>query len=196
MTTAYHPQANGLTERFNGTLVRIMSKYLTGNHKNWDLMIPPALFAYRTAIHKTLRESPFYLLMGFEPRTAYDVALGHRNELFEGPDDYFLGFRDCITKARELAIKELEADQAKKVKTQKGKLKAIPISAGMRVLIDYGPNQAPNEGELTKFRSKRHGPYKIVEIISPQVVRVEPDAVQVRPLRDDKVSVSRLTIVK
>jgi hypothetical protein len=134
--------------------------------------------------------------MGFEPRTAYDVALGQRNALFEGPEDYFLGFRDCLTKAREMAVKELEADQGKKVDNQKGKLKLLKIEVGMRVNIDYGPNQAPAEGELTKFRSRRHGPYKVVEIISPQVVRVEPDAVNVRPLQDDKVHLSRLSIIR
>ena len=43
--TAYHPQANGLVEKFNGTLKRILAK-LTEESDQWDDLIPPALFAY------------------------------------------------------------------------------------------------------------------------------------------------------
>ena len=46
-TTPYYPQCNGLNERFNGELVRILSKMTEGHGKNWDLELPCALWAYR-----------------------------------------------------------------------------------------------------------------------------------------------------
>src|ERR1044072_1444817 len=46
--TAYHPQANGLVERFNGTLKKTLAK-LYEESDQWDELIPPALFAYRSS---------------------------------------------------------------------------------------------------------------------------------------------------
>ena len=35
-TTAYHPQTDGLVEKFNGTLVQSISMYVRGNQEDWD----------------------------------------------------------------------------------------------------------------------------------------------------------------
>ena len=38
-TTPYHPQCDGLVERFNRTLETMLSIYVADNHKDWDLHI-------------------------------------------------------------------------------------------------------------------------------------------------------------
>ena len=73
-TSAYHPQCNGLTERFNGTLVKMLAMYCNKNQNDWDVYLPFVLFAYRTAYHSSVGETPFYLLYGREPRLPIDVA--------------------------------------------------------------------------------------------------------------------------
>ena len=45
-TTAYHPQTDGLVERFNHTLTPMLSKTMEKNGKNWDRQLPYVLFAY------------------------------------------------------------------------------------------------------------------------------------------------------
>ena len=63
-TTAYHPQTNGLVERFNGTLSETLSMFVSTNQKDWDEHIPQVLFAYHMSPNATTGESPFYLLYG------------------------------------------------------------------------------------------------------------------------------------
>lgn len=46
-TTPYHPQANGLVERFNGTLKRMLQIFAQDEPGKWDKLIPYLLFAYR-----------------------------------------------------------------------------------------------------------------------------------------------------
>jgi hypothetical protein len=66
LSTPYHPQTNGLTERFNRTLCESLAK-LTEGQEDWDTLISPVLFAYRTAKQSSTRMTPFYLVYGRNP---------------------------------------------------------------------------------------------------------------------------------
>jgi transposase InsO family protein len=45
VTSAYHPQANGHTERFNGTLITMLKKHAEENPDDWDKWLPFVLLA-------------------------------------------------------------------------------------------------------------------------------------------------------
>ena len=72
-TSSYHPQTDGLVERFNSTLCQSLSMYVAKNQKDWDDFIPLILFAHRTSISEAIGDSPFYCLYGREPRLPVDV---------------------------------------------------------------------------------------------------------------------------
>ncbi|GFX36810.1 transposon Ty3-I Gag-Pol polyprotein [Trichonephila clavipes] len=75
-TTAYHPQTNGLTERFNKTLADMLSMYVDVEQKNWDEILPFVTFAYNTAKQRDFTGfTPFYLLHGREAETTLDTML-------------------------------------------------------------------------------------------------------------------------
>jgi hypothetical protein len=67
-TTGYHPQTNGLVERFNGTMKHALAKCAEENGEDWDLFLPSILFAYRVRRNTATGHSPFSLLYGVEPR--------------------------------------------------------------------------------------------------------------------------------
>lgn len=46
VTSAYHPQSNGLNERFNQTLKINLQRLVDENQTNWDELIDDVLFAY------------------------------------------------------------------------------------------------------------------------------------------------------
>ena len=45
-TTAYHPQTDGLVERFNRTLTNMLAKTVERSGRDWDARLPYVLFAY------------------------------------------------------------------------------------------------------------------------------------------------------
>ena len=62
ITSAYHPQANGLVERFNQTSQNSLRKCSTKCNEDWDIVLPSVLFAIRTCAHKATKYSPFELM--------------------------------------------------------------------------------------------------------------------------------------
>jgi transposase InsO family protein len=71
---AYHPQTQGLVERFNGTLIGMLRMHVDEAQTDWDVYLPRVLFAYRTAYHEALGESPFFSLYGRDPVLPLNVA--------------------------------------------------------------------------------------------------------------------------
>ena len=72
-TSPYHPQMDGLVERFNQTLKSMLRKSVDKEGKNWDKMIPYLLFAYREVPQSSTGFSPFELLYGREVRGPLDI---------------------------------------------------------------------------------------------------------------------------
>ena len=72
-TTPYHPERDGLVERFNITL-------FSGEHKDdWDDFLPPVMMAYRSSVHESTGFSPYRLMFGEECTLPMDIGLPHRH---------------------------------------------------------------------------------------------------------------------
>lgn len=72
LSTPYHPQTNGLVERFNRTLIEGLSRTINNHVNDWDKYVAPVLFAYRTSKHSTTKITPFFLVYGRESRLPTD----------------------------------------------------------------------------------------------------------------------------
>ena len=73
VTSAYHPQSNGLVERFNQTLVDALVKKAYDDQHNWDRHIDSVLFAYRTSAQKSTKMTPFFVMHLREANLGVDV---------------------------------------------------------------------------------------------------------------------------
>ena len=67
-TSPSHPQTDGMVERFNATLKRLLRKLTQNSEVEWDLCLPYVLWSYRGTIHKTTGSSPHQLLFGKQMR--------------------------------------------------------------------------------------------------------------------------------
>ena len=86
-STPYHPQTNGIVERFNSTFVPQISKLQDTEDNNWDEYLQAVVFAYNTGIHKTTKYSPFELLYGRLP--CLPIHPSPISFTFHKPNDYF-----------------------------------------------------------------------------------------------------------
>ncbi len=69
LSTAYHPQTDGQTERMNRVLEEMLRHYIDPTQTDWDKHLASAEFASNNAYHEGIRTTPFYLNYGHHPRT-------------------------------------------------------------------------------------------------------------------------------
>ena len=115
-TSPYHPQTDGLVERFNQTLKNMLRRAATEEGKDWDKLVPYLLFAYREVPQASTGFSPFELLYGRDVRGPLDI-LRESWESSEKSDEniisYVLSTRDRLSKMAELVQENLSKAQAR-----------------------------------------------------------------------------------
>jgi hypothetical protein len=68
LSTAYHPESDGQTERNNSTLEQYLRTYVSFQQDDWASLLPMAEFAYNNSYHSAIKMSPFMASEGREYR--------------------------------------------------------------------------------------------------------------------------------
>ena len=177
-TTAYHPMSNGLCERFNQTLIRGLKTTCNSYQNNWDRMVDPFLFAYRTSVHPVTKFSPFQLMTGETARVPYDVMLLDSEDASAG--NYKSEFKEQVDRlhmmravAREQMLRAQERNARQYNKKIAKKKDALSMQAGDMVWLW---NPAVPTGTKRKLKELWHGPFKITKKISDVNFKIETPA--------------------
>lgn len=80
VSSAYHPQTNGLDERFNQTLINTLKKVVDASKDEWDKHIPAALYAYRISKQASSKFTPFFLIYNRNPRKAVSFEMEQKDD--------------------------------------------------------------------------------------------------------------------
>jgi hypothetical protein len=67
LSSAYHPQTDGQTERQNQNLEMYLRAFCGTSQKNWATKLPFAEFTYNNSLHQSLQTTPFHVCYGYEP---------------------------------------------------------------------------------------------------------------------------------
>ena len=113
VTPPYHPICNGLVERFNGTLKKMLTRMCAERLKDWDKFIDPLLFAYREVPQESLGFSPFELIYGWPVRGPMQVLRELWTKDIKDPQvhttyQYVLDLRERLESTVSLAQQNLQ----------------------------------------------------------------------------------------
>jgi len=166
LSTAYHPQTNGLVERFNRTLCEALAKYANENKDDWDIYLSSVLFAYRTKKHNTTCHEPFYLIYGRDATLPIEFSVTTTQvELSENDiqEDLFKRVHTLTGKVigDRLMVQDTihQAQQRQKQRHDAG-LQEIHFKIGDLVLL----HRSDLRGKQ-KLQERWKGPYYIHEIL-------------------------------
>ncbi|XP_070203511.1 uncharacterized protein [Littorina saxatilis] len=161
MTAPFHPQSNGLVERFNGTLKSMMTRMTQEQPKKWDTFIPALLFAYREVPQASLGFSPFELLYGRAVKGPMQIlrqawTQEEVSDEMKTTAEYVVDLRNRIEKTCEIARENLKNAAMKQAKYFDKKAAKREIEVGKRVLLLRPKKQ-------NKLELLWQGPYTVVE---------------------------------
>lgn len=166
-TTPYHPQTDGLCEKFNQMLKNMLQKAVVEEGKDWEKLLHYLLFAYREVPQASTGFSPFELLYGRYVRGPLDL-LRESWEADRKSDEsvvsYVLPLQEKLAKMSELAQENL------KYCTISGQvLQRREFSPGQKVLVLL-------PCLTSKLRAQWKGPYRVSRKIGPMTYEIEmPD---------------------
>ncbi|UYV70981.1 K02A2.6-like, partial [Cordylochernes scorpioides] len=153
LTTSHNPQANGLIERLNATITgKLRLAYLENLKASWTQLVKRVTQTYNNTPHSVTSFPPTYLMLNVVPPDL-------RTHLNPYPE---------ITRAREIARSRTQNKHKKDKETFDKQHRTPHFEVNDLVLVkNY---RHPDTGKLVPYFT---GPYKIIEIISPNVVRID-----------------------
>ena len=170
-TTAYHPQCDGLVERYNCTLKTVLRKHAARYGTQWDRLLPGVVWASRNTPHEAICKKPSYLLFGMDCRTPPEAAVLPPSSLRPtNVSDYREEITLSLYSARDLAASCIQQAQKRYKKDYDQKAIVEKYLVGDWLLVKF---PADETGKNHKLSQPWHGLYRVVEIREPDVTVVK-----------------------
>lgn len=157
MSSAYHPQTDGATERVNRTIGTILRGVVTSSQNDWYYKLPYVEFAINSSTSKSTGYSPFELNYGYVPAS---LRIVQSNVPFEGVRLFAEQAHQNLMQAHDSII-AARMDSAANVNRQRNPTPAT-YKPGTLVYFSTKNLQLP-QGLARKLVPKYIGPFKIIK---------------------------------
>ena len=155
LSTAYHPQTDGTTERVNQEIEAYLSIYCASHPEDWSRALHTLEFTHNNRRHADRQHTPFELMFGESPVA---IPLSFENTKYPTMEDKMRTLqrnREEALAAHELARSRI-ADRRKSTFT--------PFRKGDKVWLDSRNLKTIYH---KKMKPKREGPFEITEVLGP-----------------------------
>jgi hypothetical protein len=164
MSTAFHPQTDGQTERQNRTLEENLRAYVNYQQDDWDTKLVAAELAYNTSEHASTGYSPFYLNYGHHPHLPLDAAVSPSNvSNNQTAADRISQLHQSLTDAKSCLLRA----QQRQTHYANLKRRELLLVLGQSVLLSTEHLQLKDKDRTKKLMGKFIGPFKVKRIVSP-----------------------------
>ena len=168
-TTPYHPQSDGLVERFNRTLLDMLATTVKECPLQWESHLKKVCFAYNTSIQATTGFTPFSLVFGRQARIPIDVMFPTNKPEATTHSEFATALRKTLESAYELVRKKTGMGHARQKEYYDQKIHGKPFQIGDQVWL-HSP--AIRRGQSKKLRHPWTGPWQVVKRLSDAVYRI------------------------
>jgi len=175
-TTPYNPKANGLTERSNGIVGKILNKMVSAHKTDWDRKLASAIHAYNTSEKTTTGKTPYFMVFGQEAVHGIELTVETYRIMAAR-----LGVRVEDPALRLLAIEDLEEGRAEALERNRWIQASRKESFDDRLPADHGIRKGGlvllYDSRHQNFPGKLHtrwmGPYRVTETFSNGSLQLE-----------------------
>ena len=179
MSTAYHPQTDGQTERTNRTIEEVLRHHVNSTQNDWDEHLTHVEFALNSSWHESIKSTPFYLNYGFHPRVPLSSVRQEVN--VPAACDFVQHMQEIITKAKQ----SLQAAQQRQKHFADTHRKEVIFNVGDKVLLETKNIElrtAAGSGHK-KLLPRWLGPFEIIAKVGTVAYKLKlPAALKIHPV--------------
>ena len=175
LSTAFHPETDGQTERVNQTLEQYLRCFINYQQDDWSRFLPLAEFTYNNTIHSSTGFTPFFANYGHHP--SFDPRIPDENQVPQAEDRITL-----IDQTLEQLKQHLHrAKERYKYYADHDRRPAPKFQVGDQVWLLS--RNVSTERPSKKLDYKRLGPFPILETLSDRVCRLDlPHTLRIHPV--------------
>ena len=184
LSTVFHPQTDGQTERVNQELEQYLRMFIDHRQEQWPEWLGTAEFAYNNKVHSSTQMSPFKANYGQDRRIEFE---GRKKEKYVGAEKFVEKMKEIQEEAK-VVLKKVQ-DDIRKYANRK-RLDADEYKVRDLVMLSTKDLKYQMVGRrIEKLTERFVGPYKIKEIVSLNAIKLELlSTVRIHPV----VNVSRI----
>jgi hypothetical protein len=179
MSSSYHPQTDGQTERLNQCLETYLRCLVHATPKKWASWMTQAEYWYNTTPHSALGRSPFEVLYGRSPR---HFGISNTTDTGVGELDTWLRERQTMT---ELTRQHLaRAQQRMKHQADKNRSERV-FQVGDQVYLRLQPYVQTSVANRSsqKLGFKYFGPYSVLKRVGQVSYKLKlPETAKIHPV--------------
>jgi hypothetical protein len=181
MSTSYHAQTDGQTERANRTLEDALRAYVNSQQDDWDELLPLMEMAYNNSIQASTGFSPYFLSHGHEMATCLSRAMQRTDNIphsAPAAGELLRRWEEAMNAAKEHILKAQErqrkyADQHRR---------HVTFAVGDRVLLST-ENLRERMTGAPKLLERFIGPYAVKRVISSTAYELDlPKSMRLHPV--------------
>uniref|UniRef100_A0A3P9JI01 Integrase catalytic domain-containing protein n=1 Tax=Oryzias latipes TaxID=8090 RepID=A0A3P9JI01_ORYLA len=171
-TTPYHPQSDGLVERFNRTLLSMLALFVEDNQLNWDKLLPYVMLAYRSSVHASTSFTPYRVLFGREIVLPVDIMLNvGKHEIFSSADEYVSRLQETLSSVVDAVKRHQTRASGRQKDSYDFRANFQYYSEGELVWVH---NKARKRGVCAKLQRRFKGPFRVRERLTEVLYRLVP----------------------
>jgi hypothetical protein len=170
MSTAFHPQTDGQTERANRTLEEMLRAFVAFNQKDWDEHLIAAEIAFNNSQHASTGYTPFFLNSGQHVQLPLSTVT---QAIAQSPNPTAAARLSALHDAIEAAKQHLAAAQQRQAKHANQHRRHVTFNVGDRVMLSTEHLQLKIDGQTPKLMAKQIGPFPITAVVSPVAYRLQ-----------------------
>ena len=176
LSTAYHPQSDGNTERCHRTIEAILRAFVHDDHEAWHENLVLAEFAYNNNVHTSTGFSPFMANYGYDPSTPLNL-IDPPVDTSTGPGSDAKNTRNLnkLLNVHQLIVEQLKIAKAVQKHYADKSRTPMEFKVGDYVLLSTQNLKLLNQPSK-KFKNRYIGPYRIKTKVSPQAYELDLDA--------------------